>query len=38
MVFLPMFTIISVLALCFLSEITLLSIFDNGIRLVPKAI
>lgn len=37
MVFLPMFTIISVLALCFLSEITLLSIFDNEIHLVSHA-
>lgn len=37
MVFLPMFTIISVLALCFLSEITLFAIFDNEISFVSRA-
>ena len=37
MVFLPMFTLISVLALYFLSKITLFAIFDNEIRLVSRA-
>lgn len=37
MVFLPMFMLLFVLALCFLSEITLFAIFDNEISLVSRA-
>lgn len=35
--FFPMFTLLSVLALCFLSEITLFVIFDKEISLVSHA-
>ena len=37
MVFLSMFMLLSVLALCFLSEITLFAKFDNEKRLVSHA-
>lgn len=37
MVFLPVFMLLSVLALCFFSEITLYAIFDNEISLVSRA-
>lgn len=35
--FLPMFMLLFVLALCFLSEITLFAIFDKEISLVSRA-